>query len=73
MLQKKKEKEGEKKSSLGHLLSLQTLIMRDLIFAEDQNGIATYSTVLSLQEYCIYEHWKTLFYFSVDFNLPVVY
>lgn len=52
MLQKKKEKEEKKKkkSSHGHLLSFQTLIMRDLIFAEDENGVATYSNALSLQE-----------------------
>lgn len=51
MLQKKKEKEEKKKkSSLGHLLSFQTLIMRDPIFAEDENGVATYSNALSLQE-----------------------
>lgn len=52
MLQKKKEKEGKKKSSLGHLLSFQTLIMRDLIFTEDENEVATNSNALSLQENC---------------------
>lgn len=50
MLQKKKEMEEKKIIQLGHLLSFQTLIIRDLIFAEDQNGLAAYSNALSLQE-----------------------
>lgn len=48
---KEKEKEGKKKI-LGHLLSFQTLIMRDLVFAEDQNGVANNSNALSLKENC---------------------
>lgn len=48
--EKREGRKKKKKSSHGHLLSFQTLIMRDLIFAEDENGVATYSNALSLQE-----------------------
>lgn len=49
---KGKREEGKKKYSLGHLLSFQTLIMRDLIFTGDENGAAAYSNALLLQENC---------------------
>lgn len=49
---KEKEKEGKKKKILGHLLSFQTLIIRDLVFAEDQNGVTNNSNALSLKEKC---------------------